>query len=610
MREARERVAERPEQQDVLGRVRQVVLAADDVADLHRGVVDDDREVVERRAVGADDDEVATEVRDIDLDVAADDVVERDDPLPDAEAERALRVPRPRGPAAPRRSGARSGRRSAAAAWPPPAPCGRRRAPRACSSTGRRGPRRAAAARPRRSDGRRCIWRYGRVRAARRLAGDLRPLVPIEAQPVQAVEDVLLELGRVAGDVGVLEAEDERAADVAGVQVVVERRPGRADVQRPGRARGDPDADRRHSGAVAASSPRQRRARGTPVEEGRVGVARQHPDERRRAQAEGRPTERPIEGQRVERLGAGEDRDRGARLERPRLEVRQQPGVLLGLLGDAVDRGAGPGLDVATGGRPGGRRLAVAASIGLPCGQVSGWPSSSSRRASTRGEMAPWRRIASSSDSAQPRPTTLVSSHSMRACRRKIASAAARRRSSAAARGRRHVIDQAVRDESAEHLAGGLGGDARGGGRPPAAVTFAPSPAPAPTRRASRYSWAAVDRSRGSWRRGMPSGYGTGRSAGRRTSRDERRGQTRRPRRSTSRPPAPHGAAPGSAATRSSRAGAPRRWRRASVATVATVATRASRGTSSSTASTATWATRLSGATRRRDTRQRTGRSR
>ena len=40
--------------------------------------------------------------------------------------------------------------------------------------------------------------------------------------------------------------------------------------------------------------------------------------------------------------------------------------------------------------------------------------------------MTPWSRIASSSDSAHPRPTTDVSSHSMRAWRRKIASAAAR----------------------------------------------------------------------------------------------------------------------------------------------------------------------------------------
>ena len=83
-------VAERPEQQDVLRRVREVVLAADDVGDLHRGVVDDDREVVERRAVGADDDEVAAEVRDVDLDPAADDVVDADDALADPEAERRL----------------------------------------------------------------------------------------------------------------------------------------------------------------------------------------------------------------------------------------------------------------------------------------------------------------------------------------------------------------------------------------------------------------------------------------------------------------------------------------------------------------------------------------
>ena len=47
--EARHVVAQRPEQQDVLGRVREVVLAADDVGDLHRRVVDDDREVVQRR---------------------------------------------------------------------------------------------------------------------------------------------------------------------------------------------------------------------------------------------------------------------------------------------------------------------------------------------------------------------------------------------------------------------------------------------------------------------------------------------------------------------------------------------------------------------------------
>ena len=38
--------------------VGQVVLAADDVADLHLLVIDDDHEVVQRHAIGPDDDEV------------------------------------------------------------------------------------------------------------------------------------------------------------------------------------------------------------------------------------------------------------------------------------------------------------------------------------------------------------------------------------------------------------------------------------------------------------------------------------------------------------------------------------------------------------------------
>ena len=62
MGELRHVGAERPEEQDVLGRVGDVVLAADDVADRHVGVVDDDHEVVERRAIAADDDQVAAQV--------------------------------------------------------------------------------------------------------------------------------------------------------------------------------------------------------------------------------------------------------------------------------------------------------------------------------------------------------------------------------------------------------------------------------------------------------------------------------------------------------------------------------------------------------------------
>jgi hypothetical protein len=76
--EGRLRIAERAEQEDVLRRVREMVLAPDHVADAHRRIVDDDREVVERRAVGPDDDEVAAQGTRVDLDVAADDVVEGD----------------------------------------------------------------------------------------------------------------------------------------------------------------------------------------------------------------------------------------------------------------------------------------------------------------------------------------------------------------------------------------------------------------------------------------------------------------------------------------------------------------------------------------------------
>ncbi len=70
--------AQRLEQQDVLGRVGEVVLAADDVRDGHGRVVDGHREVVEGRAVRAHDHQVAAEGVGVDLDVAANDVVEGD----------------------------------------------------------------------------------------------------------------------------------------------------------------------------------------------------------------------------------------------------------------------------------------------------------------------------------------------------------------------------------------------------------------------------------------------------------------------------------------------------------------------------------------------------
>ena len=233
------RVAERPEQQDVLGRVREVVLAADDVRDRHRGVVHDDREVVQRAAVAADDDEVAAEVGDIDLDVAADDVVEGDDAGADAEPERSRTA---LGDA----SGALLGRQRRA-----PPDVLRRQLGRFLGGPVRGEFLGRAVAGIGQVHGEQALGGGGvrrqplhlairRVRPAGGLAGDLGPLVPGEAQPVETVEDVLLELDRAAGLVRVLQAQDERAAGVPGVQVVEQRRPGGPDVERAGGARGDP----------------------------------------------------------------------------------------------------------------------------------------------------------------------------------------------------------------------------------------------------------------------------------------------------------------------------------------------------------------------------------
>ena len=287
--EARLRVPERAEQQDVLRRVREMVLAADDVGDPHLGVVHHHREVVERAAVAADDHEVAAEVRDVDLDPAADDVVEGDDPLPDPEAQGASPALGLAGGPLLRRQ-----RRAAADVL-------RRELRRLLGgAVGGQLLGRAVA----RVDevlreealGRGRVERQAlhlairRVRAARFLAGDLRAFVPAQPEPVQALEDVGLEGERAARLVRVLQPQDERPADVAGEQIVEEGRPGGADVQRTGRARGDPDADRRGRGHHALS---------VPPRLGPCGTGRDRP--RRAARGPVRPVGVPASRGRVAR---------------------------------------------------------------------------------------------------------------------------------------------------------------------------------------------------------------------------------------------------------------------------------------------------------------------
>ena len=183
------------------------------------------------------------------------------------------------------------------------APSGRRRAPRACSSRDRPGPRRAAARRPRRraagaaSGG---TARTGRAPPRRRPRGPRPSRGPSQCRPSRMSFSNAIELRAC---VGVLEPQDERAARVAGVQVVEQRRPGGPDVERAGRARRDPDADGRRAGQSAGAG----RARGDGTWWNSAGSA--SPGRTRTSAAGRRPSvarpRGPVERQRVERLASG-----------------------------------------------------------------------------------------------------------------------------------------------------------------------------------------------------------------------------------------------------------------------------------------------------------------
>ena len=76
----------------------------------------------------------------------------------------------------------------------------------------------------------------GAIRTDVLASGDLRALVPGDAQPVQVVDDVALELVRASGGIGVLDAKHVGPADVPREEVVVEARTRGTEVQRSGRA--------------------------------------------------------------------------------------------------------------------------------------------------------------------------------------------------------------------------------------------------------------------------------------------------------------------------------------------------------------------------------------
>ena len=190
------------EHEQLLGRVREVVLAAHDVADARVEIVDRDREVVQHGAVRASDHRVV-EMDVLEARLATDEVVYDGRSLVrDAQAHRAARL-----------------------GLPPEPPLGAVAA-LVFLDVLRGGARavRAAGIEQR-------LLRLGVARAA--LALEHRTLVPVELEPAQRVDDRGHVLGARALAVGVLDPQHELPLLVTREQPVEQRRAGPADVQLP-----------------------------------------------------------------------------------------------------------------------------------------------------------------------------------------------------------------------------------------------------------------------------------------------------------------------------------------------------------------------------------------
>ena len=229
VREARDRRAERFVEEDLLGRIRDVIVAAHHEGDPHRDVIGDHGVVVDRCAVGAEDDEV------VDIPVG------EGDPVVYEVLPRRLAVGDPE---ADDRGFAGGGALLGLGGGDTPA------APVVAEGLlPRLG---LLAARVELGGGAEAAVRFARGEElggvglmphyVRTLEDDL--LVPVEAEPVQAVEDRLGGLVAGAGLVGVLDAEKELAAGAAGEEPVEERRARAADVEVAGGGGGEAEAER------------------------------------------------------------------------------------------------------------------------------------------------------------------------------------------------------------------------------------------------------------------------------------------------------------------------------------------------------------------------------
>ena len=230
MRELGRCEPERLVEQNLPRRVRDVILAADHMRDLHQRIVHDHGEVVRRRAVGANDHRIADHLG-LKTDLAADGVGEDDlASLGHAKADR--------------RPLARRNARAGLLAWYGAARAGIERRP---PGLDRLPPLRLEL----RSRAEAVVRRVGvqqlfRVRLVEvqplglavrtERAAEIGPLIPVETEPAQIAEDRRLRLAGRALGIGVLDAQNERAALPAREEPVEERRARVAHVQLAGRA--------------------------------------------------------------------------------------------------------------------------------------------------------------------------------------------------------------------------------------------------------------------------------------------------------------------------------------------------------------------------------------
>ncbi len=218
--------AQRLEKWDVLGGVREVVLAADDVGDAHVDIVADHRHVIGRRAVRAQQDEVVEDVR-REVHVAAHQVGEADVVVRHAETHGEALAGGDAG-------GDLRGREAQAGARVKE---GHATLLGLGALLGEQlGGAEAAIGRARRQQLLAALAVPGQP-----LALQERPFVPRRADPGQRRQDLASHRGVRALAIGVLDAQHERAAKALAQQVVVDRGAGAADVEESSRRRGEAD---------------------------------------------------------------------------------------------------------------------------------------------------------------------------------------------------------------------------------------------------------------------------------------------------------------------------------------------------------------------------------